>query len=80
MRKAQGIGINVVIIAAIALLVLIIIAVIVSQGGSSLQEGLNRCPVLGGQCSTTSPTPFEDYRINDDGTCPEPSQTCYVPA
>lgn len=51
MKKAQGISINVIIIAAIALLVLVILAVLVLNGGVNLKEETQSCGVMGGVCT-----------------------------
>lgn len=80
MRRAQGIGINVVIIAAIALLVLVIIAVIVAQSGGSLQDGLNRCAVQGGICTSTPEEVPQGYVQTDEYTCAQQFEECYVPS
>ena len=50
MKKAQGISMNVIIIAAIALIVLVILSVIfIGRMGSFGKESAN-CESLGGQC------------------------------
>ncbi|MBU1974823.1 MAG: hypothetical protein KKG59_00290 [Nanoarchaeota archaeon] len=51
MKKAQGISINVIIIAAIALLVLVILAVLVLKGGTNVNEETNSCIAKGGKCT-----------------------------
>lgn len=48
MKKAQGISINVIIIAAIALLVLVILAVLLLGSGQKLSE--KKCNALAGRC------------------------------
>ncbi|MFH1916744.1 MAG: hypothetical protein ABIJ21_05750 [Nanoarchaeota archaeon] len=49
-KKAQGISINVIIIAAIALLVLVILAILVLNAGKKTDEGTKKCFTLGGKC------------------------------
>jgi len=49
-KKAQGLSMNVIIIAAISLLVLIILAVLVFRAGGNVTKGTN-CIAVGGQCS-----------------------------
>jgi hypothetical protein len=49
-KKAQGLSMNVIIIAAIALLVLIILAVLVLRAGRGITEGTG-CTGIGGQCA-----------------------------
>jgi hypothetical protein len=48
-KKAQGLSMNVIIIAAISLLVLIILAVMVFRAGGNVTKGTN-CAGVGGQC------------------------------
>ena len=79
MRRAQGIGINVVIIAAIALLVLVIIAVIVAQSGGHLSDGLNRCSVQGGVCAANPADAPRGYVPTSEYTCAQQFEECYVP-
>lgn len=50
MRKAQGISLNVVVIAAIALLILVILTVIVIQRTSRFQQGFSCEDVPGARC------------------------------
>ena len=50
MKKAQGISLNVVVIAAIALLVLVILTVIVIQRSSKIPEALTCSAQPGGEC------------------------------
>ena len=48
-KKAQGLSMNVIIIAAISLLVLIVLAVLVFRAGGNVTTGTN-CVGVGGQC------------------------------
>lgn len=48
-KKAQGLSMNVIIIAAISLLVLVIIAVLVLRAGGNVNEGTG-CEGVGGYC------------------------------
>ena len=48
-KKAQGLSMNVIIIAAIALLVLIILAVLILRAGRGVTEGTG-CEGVGGRC------------------------------
>lgn len=50
LKKGQGISINVIVIAAIALLVLVILAILVLTAGKNVNEGKDKCIVLGGTC------------------------------
>jgi uncharacterized protein YoxC len=49
-KKAQGISINVIVIAAIALLVLVILAILVLTAARRTDEGTKKCITLGGNC------------------------------
>lgn len=49
-KKAQGLSMNVIIIAAIALLVLVILAVLLLRAGGSIDTGTS-CEGLGGICA-----------------------------
>ena len=48
-KKAQGLSMNVIIIAAIALLVLVILAVLILRAGRGITEGTG-CEGVGGSC------------------------------
>lgn len=49
-KKAQGLSMNVIIIAAIALLVLVILAVLILRAGRGVTEGTG-CEGIGGTCA-----------------------------
>ena len=51
-KKAQGLSMNVIIIAAISLLVLIILAVLVLRAGGGVTTGTS-CSGVGGRCYTS---------------------------
>ena len=53
MKKAQGLSMNVIIIAAIALLVLVIISVLVLRAGGNVNQGTG-CAGVSGQCVSGS--------------------------
>ena len=69
MKKAQGIALNVIVIAAIALLVLVVLSVIFIGRIGTFGEGSKNCEGQGGICVTdqcpTGNTPFRAW------TCPE---------
>jgi hypothetical protein len=50
MKKAQGLPMNVIIIAALALLVLVIIAVIFAGWGKIFSQKTKECVATGGKC------------------------------
>ncbi len=67
MKKAQGLSLNIIILAAIALLVLIILAVIFSGRMGKFSSGIEDCGAKGGTPSTTAsacgdfaPIPMKD--------------------
>lgn len=80
MRRGQGIGINIVIIAAIALLVLLVIAMVVTQSGGDLREGINSCVTKGGECLAPGATVPAGMVQSPDGTCAREGDVCYVPS
>jgi hypothetical protein len=55
-KKAQGLSLNVIIIAALALLVLVILAVIFMGRTGVFRRQSGDCTTLGGQCSRTGCT------------------------
>ena len=58
-KKAQGLSMNVIIIAAIALLVLIILAVLILRAGRGVTEGTG-CKGVGGKCYSSCLDLMED--------------------
>lgn len=72
-KKAQGISINVIIIAAIALLVLVILAVLLLRSGSDIDKQLKSCIVKGGKCQENRcATPEADIDVE----CPNDRPYC----
>lgn len=66
-KKAQGLSLNVIILAAIALLVLIILAVVFSSRMGKFSSGLEDCGSKGGTpvtqasaCGDFAPVPMKD--------------------
>ncbi len=58
-KKAQGISINVIIIAAIALLVLVILSVIFMGRMGTFTGGVKDCELSGGKCLVSCPDPAD---------------------
>ena len=58
-KKAQGLSMNVIIIAAIALLVLVILAVLILRAGKGVTEGTG-CSGVGGRCYSSCSELIED--------------------
>ncbi len=83
-KKAQGISLNVIIIAAIALLVLVILSVIFMGRMGTFSDKSQDCTSQGGQCFTQSATAVERGNYNVPYTaykCPDKegtAQSCYL--
>ena len=77
-RKAQGLSLNVIIIAAIALLVLVILAIIFIGRMGTTTKGIDACK---GQCIDETLECNEElgqyYQEDNTGECPE-GQICCV--
>jgi len=82
MKKAQGISINVIIIAAIALLVLVVLSVIYIGRMGDWGAKTGDCQNKGGKCATACnqgdavgyPTQYSAW------TCPTQGQVCCIKA
>jgi hypothetical protein len=71
-KKAQGLSLNVVVIAAIALLVLVVLGVIFLRGAGNFEDG-SQCIKAGGLCSESCEAGFEP---NSDHECKEGKICC----
>ncbi len=79
MKKAQGLSMNVIIIAALALIVLVILAVVfmgkmgpwVTETDSCVNNG-GRCVDLKSECTG----PYEEIRTGRNYGCPEDKYCC----
>ncbi len=81
-KKAQGLSMNVIIIAAIALLVLVILAVLILRAGRGVVEG-TECEGVGGTCADACSDLDGIYVKNlansgEAGGCDE-DEVCCVP-
>jgi len=77
-NKAQGLSMNVIIIAAIALLVLVVLAVLLFGSTSDIQE-TNACTgsLYNGQCVPSATSCPTGYILNPAGTgCNQGSKCC----
>ena len=81
MKKAQGISVNVIIIAAIALLVLVVLSVIyigrMGDRGTKASDCKNKggeCVTAGTDCPATHPTKFKGFTC----TGPNEGQDCCI--
>lgn len=54
MKKAQGLPMNVIIIAAIALLVLVVLSIIFVSNVSNTGKAINNCQEVGGTCRSAA--------------------------
>jgi len=71
-KKAQGLSMNVIIIAAIAIVVLVIMIVIFSSRVQLFGQGTNTCQgtcvALKSSCGSSAPIPAKNCDANGDGT------------
>ena len=69
-KKAQGISMNVIVIAAIALLVLVVLVLIFTGRIGTFSEGIKKCSGYGGFCVTGAFPGCQEATqdINGDGT------------
>jgi len=78
MKKAQGLSMNVIIIAAIALLVLVIISVLVLKAGGNLGDNTG-CSGVGGTCAPDCRDlqPFDEWTVDvAHGGCDQGESCC----
>ena len=80
-KKAQGISINVIIIAAVALLVLVILSVIFIGRLGTFSTAVGECSNKGGTCVLSGEDCPGDYpQVFSDWNCPdldeEPQKCC----
>ena len=76
-KRAQGISINVIIIAAIALLVLVVLSVIFLGRIGVFTKATASCEGQGGQCLSVCSPPLTEFRA---WTCPERTDKCCIEA
>ncbi len=77
MKKAQGISMNVIIIAAIALIVLVILSMIFIGRMGSFGKASEDCKKLGGTCNAEQCSAL-DLQIHPTGEC-EGDNNCCMP-
>ena len=71
-RKAQGLSLNVIIIAVLALLVLIVLSILLLNRMTKTDKDLKACALEGGKCVAQRGAAFcpsEEYI--DDASCPD---------
>ncbi len=86
-KKAQGMSVNVIIIAALALLVLVILSIIFLGRMGIFTGSIKECEKNGGICTTSAcgegdaedyPTPYRAWVcLGSDGK-PDPSMNCCI--
>jgi len=80
MKKAQGISMNVIVIAALALLVLVIVALVTTGRLGIFSRGVNDCKNQGGVCRTSCLEGETEY---SGVSCPDTdeglAQVCCLP-
>ena len=73
-KKAQGMPVNVIIVAALALMVLVVLVVIFSGKVKLFSESLQSCTAKQGQCK---PSPCQDnYASISNTECKKPETCC----
>lgn len=80
-KKAQGISINVIIIAAIALLVLVILSVLLLRGGGTIVDGTSCEALPGAQCApdcASLSTGTTIFSVNTGAPCSDDTLRCCV--
>ncbi len=77
-KKAQGISMNVIIIAAIALLVLVILSVLVLRSGGELSKG-SGCEGVGGVCKYQEEQCPPNFVKSSLHSCEGQNQKCCIP-
>ena len=77
MKKAQGISINVIIIAAIALLVLVILAVLLLRSGGGISSGTSCDAISGASCYSGSCPEGQIRHVS--AKCSGDGQHCCIP-
>jgi len=83
MKKAQGLSMNMIVIAAIALLILVVIVVIFTGQIGEKNRAINDCVTNGGTCQASCDGDYETqsklYRCyQQDGKTPMEGQVCCV--
>lgn len=80
MKKAQGMSLNVIVVAAIVVLILIVLSVIFIRGTGSFVESVASCERKGGQCAVECGSIVygtEEYTIRDfDARCSDGQVCC----
>lgn len=74
-KKAQGMSMNVIIIAALALLVLVVLAIIFIGRMGKTTEGIDACV---GTCTSDECSTLGDYYREGTGKCTNEDDTCCV--
>lgn len=85
-KKAQGISMNVIVIAIIALLVLVVLSVIFMTNTGVFVRGVVDCAQKGGQCVSINeacpsnyPTEYSMWKcLESDGTTNEDEKCCII--
>ena len=84
-RTAEGMSINLIIVAAIALIILVLISFLITDSSRNLTQGLEACSAKGGVCAPSAgsgegtpegvPSGYEEI---DNAHCSD-GETCYGP-
>jgi len=76
MKKAQGISMNVIIIAALALLVLVVLSVVFIGKTGKWGADISKCQVNGGDCTSSADCVGTYKQINPAWTCEGQTVCC----
>ena len=74
-RKAQGLSINVIILAIIGLIVLVVLIAIFSKQSSQSINTLESCEGRGGQCTTAINCNIREFKL-DNAKCQKDEICC----
>ena len=79
-RKAQGLSLNIIIIAVLALIVLVVIIIMFTGKTRSVSKTIDSCVQKGGSCETKEKCNiFENIRYSNIPECKKQAKVCCVP-
>lgn len=80
MKKAQGMSLNVIVVAALVVLVLIVLSIIFIRSSGKFSGNVASCEVQGGKCAAACEDVAygtEDYTVErNDLSCSQEGETC----
>ena len=77
-KRAQGLSINVIIVAALALIVLVVLIMLIMGSGRKVTEGTSGCLAVGGLCKQSRDCTLPDWgRLSEhDDSCKASGEVC----